>query len=95
MPLEIETIVEFKEESAPIYGTDEVVEHEVFIEKVVEAPSMESSTIDLQSASVVEIEKDRVIEFNEDVRYNLEEDNEPVVGSNEKENVWKPPDTEE
>jgi hypothetical protein len=95
IPLETEAVVEFKEEPAPLYGNDEVVEHDVFIEKIVEAPSMESSTVDLQSASVVEVEEERVIEFTEEVRYNVEEGNEPVVESNEKEGVWKPPDAEE
>jgi len=73
----------------------EIIEHDVNEEMIVEAPNTESATIDLQSASVVEVEKERVIEFSDDVAFTVNEENENTVKSNEHESIWKPPDADE
>jgi len=73
----------------------EIIEHDVNEEMIIEAPNTESATIDLQSASVVEVEKERVIEFSDDVAFTVNEENENTVKSNEHESIWKPPDADE
>jgi hypothetical protein len=65
----------------------EIVEHDVFEETIVEAPDMEDSTIDLSSASVVEVKEESVYEEKDEII---------VHGADEQEkDIWKPPKSTE
>ena len=65
----------------------EIVEHDVLAESVVEAPNLETATFDLSSAKVVEVKQESVYYENEEI---------VVHGADDKEkDIWKPPDSNE
>jgi hypothetical protein len=83
-----EHVVETTSETFSFVGRGkEIVEHDVLEETVVEAPNMEESTVDLSSASVVEVKQESVYEEKEEII---------VHGADEQEkDIWKPPVSEE
>ena len=71
--------------------SDEVVEHEVNADKVVEAPNLTESTADLSSASVVELNDGKDVKTTEEAIFKSDEE----IVIEKKEEVWKPPDAED
>jgi hypothetical protein len=88
---ETEKQLDIKEETPLFAVSDEVVEHDVNAEKVVEAPNLKESTVDLSTASVVGMNDEKDTKTNEDGIFKSDEE----IVIEKKEEVWKPPDAED
>ena len=88
---ETEKKTEVKEETAPIFGNEEVVEYVEVQDKVVEAPNVTESTEDLSSASVVGFDDEDPKSKSEAVF----KDDEEILFERKEKNIWKPPDADD
>jgi hypothetical protein len=88
---ENEPVAEFRKDAAPVFGNDEVVEYVDVQDKVVEAPDMKESTVDLNSASVVSLDDENANKSTEDAVF---KDDEEIVFERKEKSIWKPPDSE-
>jgi hypothetical protein len=89
---ETETIVEDAGEATPMFVRDEVVEYVETSDKVVEAPDMKESTVDLEAAHVVGFDDERDDKPSEDAVF---KDDDEIVFERKEKTIWKPPDAED
>jgi hypothetical protein len=89
---ETETIVEDSTDKAPIFGSDEVVEYVDTSEKVVEAPDMKESTVDLEAAHSVGFNDEKDDKPSEEAVF---KDDDEIVFERKEKTIWKPPDSED
>ena len=88
---ETEKQLDIKEETPLFAVSDEVVEHDVNVEKIVEAPNLTESTVDLSKASVVELKDNKDAKTSDDAIFKSDEE----IVIEKKEEIWKPPDAED
>ena len=89
---ETEKQIEAKLESPPMAISEEVVEYKVTEDKIEDAPDLQRTTVNLQTAGVVELEDQKVIKPTEEA---LHESDEEIVVDDEKKGIWKPPDVDD
>ncbi len=82
--------VEFK--SAPIHVVDDVVEYVDTEDKVVDAPNLTESTVDLTSARVVGFNDEEISKTSDD---GIMKDDEEILFERKEKSIWKPPDAED
>lgn len=89
---ETETIVEDSTDKAPMFGSDEVVEYVDTSEKVVEAPDVKESTLDLEAAHSVGFNDEKDDKPSEEAVF---KDDDEIVFERKEKTIWKPPDAED
>jgi hypothetical protein len=78
--------------SATGFGSDEVVEYVDTSEKVVEAPDVKESTLDLEAAHSVGFNDEKDDKPSEEAVF---KDDDEIVFERKEKTIWKPPDAED
>jgi hypothetical protein len=89
---ETEKLVEDAIEASPMFVKDDVVEWVETTDKVVEAPDMKESTVNLEAAHVVGFDDEKDDKPSEDAVF---KDDDEIVFERKEKTIWKPPDAED